>query len=155
MRAAHSFWPGQATQHQRRTARQNIVLEDVGITAATLDRYYLAVERLLPALQGVCTEHELDDVISDWVQTEFEDGTPYSSGRRRSQWYSSLRTFYTETPSKKLEVVWDLAQVRDPLSRTAYYPRYLLGHGWLVRSSPRAGDGILAAIGVSLPASDR
>lgn len=76
MRAAHSFWPGQATQHQRRTARQNIVLEDVGITAATLDRYYLAVERLLPALQGVCTEHELDDVISDWVQTEFEDGTP-------------------------------------------------------------------------------
>ena len=76
MTATHKFWPGQSTQSERREARRNIVLEDVGITAATLDRYYLAVERLVPALDDVATEHELDDVIANWVQTEFEDGTP-------------------------------------------------------------------------------
>lgn len=30
----------------------------------------------MPALDDVATEHELDDVIANWVQTEFEDGTP-------------------------------------------------------------------------------
>ena len=76
MTAAHNFWPGQATQADRKRARRNIVLEDVGITAATLDRYYVAVERLLPALDNVDTEHGLDDAIAEWVQMEFEDGTP-------------------------------------------------------------------------------
>lgn len=76
MPAVHDFWPGQATQQQRRAARRNVVLEDVGITAATLDRYYLAVSRLQPVLETVTSEFELDDKVADWVQLEFEDGTP-------------------------------------------------------------------------------
>eukprot|EP00435_Cladocopium_sp_Y103_P018713 s557_g4.t1 len=56
--------------------RRDIILEDVGITRNTLDRYYLAVNRLLPALEGVCTEFGLDEAIAEWIQTEFEDGTP-------------------------------------------------------------------------------
>ena len=56
MPAGHSGWAGQASQSERRAARLNIVLEDVGITASTLERYYVAVERLLPTLDGVETE---------------------------------------------------------------------------------------------------
>ena len=76
MPAGHSGWAGQASQSERRAARLNIVLEDVGITASTLERYYVAVERLLPTLDGVETEYDLDDVVSEWVQSEFEDGSP-------------------------------------------------------------------------------
>ena len=76
MVAAHNFWPGQATQEQRRQARKHIQLEDVGITQATLERYYTAVARLAPELQNVSTEGELDETIALWIQNEFEDGTP-------------------------------------------------------------------------------
>eukprot|EP00435_Cladocopium_sp_Y103_P022492 s823_g5.t1 len=65
---------GQATQADRRRARRDIVLEDVGITAATLERYQHAVSRLCPVLEAVNTEFELDELISEWLQAEFEDG---------------------------------------------------------------------------------
>ena len=74
--ADHKFWPGQASQADRRRARQSIVLENVGITQSTLERYYLAVSRLAPVLELVNTEFQLDEMVSDWVQAEFEDGTP-------------------------------------------------------------------------------
>eukprot|EP00435_Cladocopium_sp_Y103_P066273 s1586_g28.t1 len=79
-------WPGyeegavlptcQASQADRRRARQHIILEDVGITSATLERYYTAVSRLAPVLTQVNSELELDDMIADWIQAEFEDGCP-------------------------------------------------------------------------------
>ena len=71
-----STWPGQASRADRRRARQDIVLEDVGITQATLERYYAAVARLSPVLELVNSEFQLDELISEWVQSEFEDGTP-------------------------------------------------------------------------------
>ena len=46
-----NLWPGQSARAERREARRNIVLEDVGITANTLERYYHAVGRLAPFLQ--------------------------------------------------------------------------------------------------------
>ena len=76
MAAAHNFWPGQATQEQRRQARKHIQIEHVGITQATLERYYTAVGRLAPELQDVATEGALDETIALWSQNEFEDGTP-------------------------------------------------------------------------------
>eukprot|EP00435_Cladocopium_sp_Y103_P031282 s1676_g7.t2 len=60
----------------RRRARLNIVLQDVGITSSTLERYHFAVSRLAPVLEQVCTETQLDDMIADWIQAEFEDGCP-------------------------------------------------------------------------------
>ena len=72
-RAGNSFWPGQATQEERRHTRKNIILEDVGITSATLG---LAVSRMAPVLSSVSTEADLDEAISDWIQEEFESGTP-------------------------------------------------------------------------------
>ena len=69
-------WPGLASQADRRRARLNLVLADIGITSATLDRYHHAVSRLRPVLEQVNTEAQLDDLISDWIQSEFEDGAP-------------------------------------------------------------------------------
>ena len=76
MPAEHDFWPGQASRADRRRARHAIILEDVGITKATLERYYVAVSRLVPVLSSVNSEYQLDEMVSDWVQSEFEDGTP-------------------------------------------------------------------------------
>ena len=76
MTAERNAWPGHASQADRRRARRHIVLEDVGITSATLQRYYFAVSRLAPVLDGVSTELELDEHIADWIQQEFEDGCP-------------------------------------------------------------------------------
>lgn len=76
MTAEHNFWPGHSTRQQRQRARQNIVLEDVGVTDATLQRYFLAVERLTPVLELARSESELDDLVAEWIQNEFEDGTP-------------------------------------------------------------------------------
>ena len=76
MTAERNAWPGHARQADRRRARRHIVLEDVGITSATLQRYYFAVSRLAPVLDGVSTELELDEHIADWIRQEFEDGCP-------------------------------------------------------------------------------
>ena len=71
-----NFWPGQASQADRRRARENICLTDVGVTEGTLQRYYYAVSRLAPVLEVVNTEFELDTEIAEWIQQEFEDGCP-------------------------------------------------------------------------------
>eukprot|EP00435_Cladocopium_sp_Y103_P016319 s2345_g4.t1 len=71
-----SYWPGQSSRLDRQRARRNIVLEDVGITSMTLDRYYTAVSRMAPILEAVNSEPALDEAIADWIQDEFEDGTP-------------------------------------------------------------------------------
>ena len=74
--AGREFWPGQATRTDRQRARKNIILEEVGITTSTLERYYTAVSRLLPSIDEVDTEVALDEAIAAWIQNEFEDGTP-------------------------------------------------------------------------------
>lgn len=38
-----------------------------GIAAATLERYYTAVARMLPILDDVMTEVSLDEAIADWL----------------------------------------------------------------------------------------
>lgn len=76
MTAERSCWPGLATRDDRRFARANILLTDVGISESTLKRYYFAVGRLAPVLRCVQTEADLDEDIAEWIQAEFEDGTP-------------------------------------------------------------------------------
>ena len=57
-------WQGQARQADRRRARHAIILEDVGITSNTLERYYTAVSRLVPVLESVNTEFEPDELAT-------------------------------------------------------------------------------------------
>ena len=76
MQVGSSHWAGFTSRADRRRARANVVLTDVGITTATLNRYYFAVNRIKHILETVNSEHDLDEMISEWVQSEFEDGTP-------------------------------------------------------------------------------
>lgn len=69
-------WLGRATRAQRQTARKDILLSDVGVTAATLERYYTAVQRMAPVLALASTEVAMDEAIADWIQREFERGCP-------------------------------------------------------------------------------
>eukprot|EP00438_Fugacium_kawagutii_P012007 Skav213768 [mRNA] locus=scaffold3859:482372:483358:- [translate_table: standard] len=71
-----SQWLGQASRADRRRARRNIVLADVGITKNTLQRYHFAVRRMTPALRNVRTEAALDEEISEWIQRQFSAGHP-------------------------------------------------------------------------------
>ena len=75
-RAAAEGWPAQSSWADRRRARENICLSDVGVTEATLERYYTAVNRLRPILETVESEYQLDLLLSEWIQDEFEDGCP-------------------------------------------------------------------------------
>ena len=72
-------WAAQRTLEERKAARANIRLADVGITARTQTRYYHAVSRLLPHLEGVSRKDDLDEVVSEWVETQFEAGAPLHS----------------------------------------------------------------------------
>lgn len=74
--ADNSCWPGQATKADRRAARRDIVLADVGVSPNTQERYYYAVSRMKHLLPLVESEAHLDDLMADWIQSEFEDGTP-------------------------------------------------------------------------------
>eukprot|EP00438_Fugacium_kawagutii_P030268 Skav219080 [mRNA] locus=scaffold1777:97789:100561:- [translate_table: standard] len=56
----------------RRQKRKGIALTDRGITKATLDRYYLAVRRVLPVLETATTN--LDHAISLWIEEQYLAG---------------------------------------------------------------------------------
>eukprot|EP00435_Cladocopium_sp_Y103_P006378 s1629_g2.t1 len=75
-RAETSAWAGHGSRADRRRARENICLGDAGVIESTLTRYYYAVSRLAPLLEMVQSEYELDEMLSEWIQQEFEDGCP-------------------------------------------------------------------------------
>jgi integrase len=179
MTAERNFWPGQACQADRRRARQHIVLQDVGITRATLDRYFLAVSRLKPILEQVSSETELDDNISQWVQDEFEDGCPlhmvgdalsglhyfepFTKGKLIKSWrlYSIWRRY--EVPCRAPPLTQDLVLAMAGLSLSngelAMAGLLLLGFHCLMRTGEllqlRPCDFILDKQGglVSIPSS--
>eukprot|EP00435_Cladocopium_sp_Y103_P052317 s489_g16.t1 len=72
--------------HRPRYCWTNSCLSDMdGVEVREKDRYYVAVERLAPVLEGVSSEYDLDEAVSEWIQLEFEDGTPlHLIGRVRS-----------------------------------------------------------------------
>ena len=83
------------------------MLTDVGITDATLSRYVFAVGRLKDVLEVPSTLEELDEVLTDWIQTEFEDGSPlYMVGDA----LSGLHHFMPFT-KKKLTSAWRLYSI--------------------------------------------
>lgn len=69
-------WAAQRSATERKRARKGISLTDVSIQPATRVRYYTAVARLVPFLDGVASEEELDDTIAEWVEKEFAEGEP-------------------------------------------------------------------------------
>ena len=127
------MWPGKATQSERKASRKDIRLDEIGITEATLARYYHAVGRLAPVLAQPCTLEELDEAISNWVQEEFEDGSPlYLVGDA----LSGIHHFLPFT-KKKLVSSWKLYSV---------WRRYEVP----CRAPPLTQDIVLAMAGLAL-----
>ena len=69
-------WAAQRTQAQRRFARRQVRLQDVGIQPSTQRRYYLAVRKLLPFIEAASSDEELDDSVASWIEQQFEEGAP-------------------------------------------------------------------------------
>ena len=62
------------TQAERRKQRKNILLVDAAISERTQARYYIAVRRLLPVLEKVRCNQQLDDMVADWVEAQWVAG---------------------------------------------------------------------------------
>ena len=62
------------TQAERRKQRKNILLVDAAISERTQERYYIAVRRLLPVLEKVRCNQQLDDMVADWVEAQWVAG---------------------------------------------------------------------------------
>ena len=57
------------TKTERKQQRQNVRLWDAGITKRTQARYFNALSKLLPVLTGIFTALDLDDKVSNWIET--------------------------------------------------------------------------------------
>lgn len=62
------------TKAERVDERAKVLLWDAAITKKTQERYYIGLSRLLPLLVKVNSSLEMDDVVSDWVQSCWEEG---------------------------------------------------------------------------------
>ena len=62
------------TRKERREAHQGIALRDAGITIRTRRTYFMALSLLLPYIEDVQNESELDSACAEWVEVAWEDG---------------------------------------------------------------------------------
>ena len=157
MPTAGKFWPGQATNAQRRKARQSIILPGVkvGIATKTQERYYyFAVSRLAPVLPEVASKADLDERLAEWVQCEFGKGTPLylvgDSFRLAPSWTYTRRRLQK---SWKLCPIWRRCEIpcrAPPLTRDIG----LAMAGWCANESELA-IGALILLGFQLPVTHR
>ena len=145
-KAERNYWPGQASAADRRAARLNIVLENVGITEATQQRYFVAVSRMAHLLKEVTTEASLDDLVATWPLYLVGDAL---SGIHHYEPYTKKHL------PNKLETLLNLAQVRSSLSSTSLDPGYCFGCGRLVFTPCRNDNVWTAAFGISCPFKNR
>ena len=59
-------------------------------------------------LELASSELELDELVAEWIQSEFEDGTPIHLIGDASR-PTSLRTIYPQKGPTVVEIVWNLA----------------------------------------------
>ena len=100
-------WAAQRTWAERKWARKRIQLLDIGVNSATQTRYYNAVRRLLPRIQHVLSDEELDSTVADWVQERFQQGAPLHSV---ADALSGLH-FYDPLSKRKLVLSWKLYSI--------------------------------------------
>ena len=73
-RAVKWTFVSKRTKTERKQQRKNVRLWDAGITKRTQARYFNALSKLLPVLTGIFTALDLDDKVSNWIETAWEDG---------------------------------------------------------------------------------
>ena len=67
---------GRLTKEGRKKQRANISLEGASLTDQTRTRYYEALRKLDPYLDRISHDHQLDDVVSQWVTDAWKSGEP-------------------------------------------------------------------------------
>lgn len=70
------IFAGRFSRAERVRQRRHINLEDASLTDATRSRYYAALRKLLPAVEGCDLLHELDDKLCLWIRRMWEEGEP-------------------------------------------------------------------------------
>ena len=68
--------PGRLTKAGRRKQRKNISLEGASLTDQTRVRYYAALRKLMPYVEQIEFEHQIDDVVSQWITDAWTSGEP-------------------------------------------------------------------------------
>ena len=63
----------------RQSARRGLRLADLGISKQTQNRYYVAVRRLLPKIDGSLSMEQLDEIIAEWIEERFSKGEPLNN----------------------------------------------------------------------------
>ena len=64
------------SKEARKAARHGISLRGLGISTKTEQRYRSAVSKVLPRLEACLSKEELDQTAEDWIEEEWEAGTP-------------------------------------------------------------------------------
>ena len=67
---------GRLTKAGRRKQRANISLEGASLTDQTRVRYFAALRKLMPYIEKIGHEHQLDDTVSQWVTDAWTSGEP-------------------------------------------------------------------------------
>lgn len=63
-----------STRKERKAARVGVNLAEAGISEKTRKGYLTALQRLMPALEGVSTPSQLDVAVAHWLENAWEDG---------------------------------------------------------------------------------
>ena len=64
------------TEAQRRAARRGVSLKGAGIGQKTEARYLSALGHVLPVLEQINHLDEADEVLQEWIEFQWEKGTP-------------------------------------------------------------------------------
>ena len=106
------------TRTERRAARRGIALRDAGITFRTRCAYFFALRLLLPYIENVQNESELDSACAEWVETTWEDGESiYTVGNALSGLH-----FFEPLTKRKIPSAWRLLSTWKKLEWPARAP---------------------------------
>ncbi len=73
------FFAGTSTRRARVSARKGLRLADLGVSKKTQQRYYVAVQKLLPFILQAATMERMDELICDWIEDLFATGEPLNT----------------------------------------------------------------------------
>ena len=92
------------TRAERRFARRGLDLRLAGITAKTRAAYFVALSLLLPFIEGIQSEAELDLACAEWVALCWEDGESlYTVGNALSGLH-----FFEPMTKRRIPSAWKL-----------------------------------------------
>ncbi len=63
-----------STKAGRAQQRKNFTLRDAAVTERTQEKYYIGMRQLLPLLNSLKRNEDLDDAITEWIEACWSDG---------------------------------------------------------------------------------